>query len=369
MNIRVNRADLERELGLARRLSDRKTTIPVYDYALLEPDAERLSITATDGESGFVTGCPVTVEQAGRVLVPVRTLHEIAKAATAEEIRLVQDGARVRVMVGSFRSTLQTLPVDDFPVLSSAPPADTALPTVVLRAAIAKVRFVTEVGPSSPMAPHMRGALLDVTADTMRLVGTDGRRLALVEAPYAGEPMRAIISRRTLDDLAALLAESEEPQVLCALDGSRLFFTVGRRLLISSVLDATYPAWERVVPAANSGPAVKVDRDVWLGALRRVMLVSTEQSMRVMLAMEAGLLTISMGGVEIGDAVEPMPAELAGNAWSVGFNARYLAEFLAAADGGLVMLEQKAPMAAGAFRTADGAVKYTYCLMPMRGTE
>ena len=366
MDIRVNRTDLLRELGLARRLAERKATIPVYGYALLTPASDALNLYATDGESRFVTSCPVTMEQGGQALVPVRMLHEMLRQSVADEVRLTQDGQRVKVAVGSFRSTLQTLEISDFPSMPETPKLEAMIGTAFLRAAIDRVRFVIEAGAVSPNQSYQHGALLDVTETVVALVSTDGRRVAVAETAHPGAAAaQALLPRKAVDDLAALLADADETEVTYAVDEVRAYFGIGRRLFATQLLAEKFPNYRRVVPPQKGEPEATVPRDLWLGAMRRVMLVSTEAARRATLALSRDAVTVSMRAADIGDATEPVPATVRGTAWEAGFDSACLTEFLEAAGTGDVRMEQATPTSPAAFRSDADGVRYTYVLMPM----
>lgn len=371
MELTVNRVGLERELRLARRLGERKATIPVLGYALLQTDNGSVRISATDGESALRTSCAAIVVVPGSTLVPVKTLHDIAKAATSDDVELKTDGTRVSVKAGAFRSKLAAMSVEDFPDLPAAPLGVKQMPAAQLRGALLKVRSVVEEAATRGGPSHIHGALFQPIADELRVVATDGRRLTLVKVQAAGldaaEDQMAILPRKALEDLAELVGvDTSIATVGYVRDESRAYFEVGPRQLATRVIDAKFPAYERVIPASGNGAKrVEVDRDALLAALRRVMLVSTQESLKVALRMADGEILASMGAAEIGDAAEPVPAQVQTDGWESAFNAQYLSDFLQAADSGTVVYEQRSPQTAGRFESVLSGVEYVHVLMPI----
>ena len=365
MDIEVTREALVRELALARRLGERKTTIPVYSYALIDADFGEARITATDGDSALETGCSASVHVAGRALVPVRPLHEMARNASAETVRLTLAGDRISVIIGAFKSKLGTLPADDFPRGPEWPKDLIPLPLVPLRSALEKTRFVVEAA-GAKLQGYMNGALLTAEDKRLLLVATDGRRVTVSSLPLDVVAPTALLPRKALDDLAALLAnEDEAASIGYAQADGRAFFEVGARRLATNLLGATFPNWKQVIPK-NGANAAEVDRDAWLGVLRRVSLVATDAAQKVRLDMDkAGTLTATLASQEIGDATETLPAVVDGAGWSSCFDVGYLADFLAAIDGGLVTFRQENEKKGGKLTASGGGVDSTYVLMPM----
>lgn len=366
MDITAKRADLAREMGLARRLSERKTTIPIYGFALLTANSDGLELTATDGEEGLVSRCVATVAEQGALLVPVRTFHEMVKAASCEDVRLYGASGKVHVVAGGFQSSLQTLNPDDFPSMPAPPETAAILPAPAIRSAIAKVKFVIDSATVNPTNYCMHGALLELGEESVRMVTTDGYRLAHFQAPCAGANQESIIlPRKTLDGLQALLSESDAQEVLYAKDATRAYLTVGDRMIISRVIDGEFPNYKRIIPPESNEHRVLVNREDWLGALKRVMLVATQLVSRVRIVVEDGLMTASLAAADVGEAAEPTPIELTGEGWESGFEIKYLADFLSAADTPTITLEQRSPNAGAALRSFAGEHKYTYVQMPM----
>lgn len=350
---------------MARRMAERKTTIPVYSFAKLDASIDWVGIAATDGESALLTRCEAEIAEPGSALASVKTLHEMAKAATADGFRLRLEKGRLRVTCGSFSAVLQTLPVVEYPLLPSMPESTVELPGAVLQSAIARVRFVVETAASGrPSDKYMHGALLELKPGHLRMVATDGRRMACVTHQATGLTVTdtALVPRKALDDLAALLdSGSGDEAVRFAHDGSKAFFALGDRLLVSHLIDAKFPNYDRIIPKSK-GFSADVDRDAWLGALKRVGLASGPTTTKVRLDFQPSKLVASTSSVEVGDASEDTPMDLHGDAWSAGFESAYLSDFLRAAPAGIVAIEQLSDVAPAALRAGDD---YLYILSPM----
>jgi DNA polymerase-3 subunit beta len=151
-----------------------------------------------------------------------------------------------------------------------------------------------------------------------------------------------------------------------AQDESHLFFQFGGRLLTSRKLTGQFPNYEAVLPR-DVNKTLVLERVELQDALRRVAQLADQRShaVKFMLAKEG--LEISASSPEYGEAKESIDKEFTGEPISIGFNAQYLLDFLAATNDGPISFELKDEQSAGQLRPiADESSRYRYVVMPMR---
>lgn len=373
MELVVRKSDLLRELQLFQGIVERKNTIPILANVLLEANGNEVRMLATDLEVGLRSRCDAVVGKSGSLTLPAKKLFEIVKALPESDIRIEQDKSGVKVAAERFDSRMQTLPREDFPTLPDAQGTWSAtLPRESLRIMIPKTQFAIT---GEDTRYFLNGALFVLGADAMSLVATDGHRLALVQVPRkgdgkkpktaAGDDIRVILPRKTLNELQRLLSEGDD-DVRFEKGENHLFFEVGGRVLISRVIDGQFPAFERVIPK-NTDKKIDFDRDRLTSAVRRVELMSNERSRAVKFQIDNGKVEITSSSPELGEAHEVIMVEYAGAPMQICFNARYVLEFLSAVETDVVSLAFKDEMSQ-AVMTPVGAegYEYTYVIMPMR---
>ncbi|MEO5568429.1 MAG: DNA polymerase III subunit beta [Gemmatimonadaceae bacterium] len=384
MELVVRKSDLLRELQLFQGIVERKNTIPILANVLLEADGNEVRMLATDLEVGLRSRCAAVVGKPGSLTLPAKKLFEIVKALPESDIRIEQDKSGVKVAAERFDSRMQTLPREDFPTLPDAQGAWSAtLPRESLRTMIPKTQFAIT---GEDTRYFLNGALFVLAADAMSLVATDGHRLALVQVPRtagdgkeakegkkakaipatpAGDDVRVILPRKTLNELQRLFSEGED-DVRFEKGENHLFFEVGGRVLISRVIDGQFPAFERVIPK-NTDKKIDFDRDRLTSAVRRVELMSNERSRAVKFQIDGGKVEITSSSPELGEAHEVIMVDYDGAPMQICFNARYVLEFLSAVETDVVSLAFKDEMSQ-AVMTPVGAegYEYTYVIMPMR---
>ena len=382
MELSVRKTELLRELQLFQGIVERKNTIPILANILVEAEtgAEEIQLVATDLEVGLRSRCAAEVTTGGALTLPAKKLFEIVRALPETEVRITQSAAgTVNVTAERFKSRMQTLPREDFPALPKATGTGAvSLSYEALREMVAKTHFAVT---GEDTRYFLNGALLVLTGTSMSLVATDGHRLALVSAERQGaaakgdtttsdkgdddEEARVILPKKTLWELARLLGDGQDT-VAYERGENHLFFEFGGRQLVSRVLDAQFPAYERVIPKGND-KRVEFERDRLTNAIKRVALLSSERSQAVKLEIDAGKVEISSSSPEVGEASEVLPVEYEDAAVAICFNAQYLLDFLKVADSESVALEFKDEMSQAVLSplSTEGC-DYTYVIMPMR---
>jgi DNA polymerase-3 subunit beta len=255
----------------------------------------------------------------------------------------------------------------EFPTLAEPPQAPaTVLPGSLLREVIQRTSFAITADDSRYF---LNGARLEINEKQIRMVATDGHRLAYISVGRENgtdNDANVIVPKKTLMELQKMLSESDE-DVEFSEGENHLFFRLGERLLVSKRVDDQFPAYEKVIPQGND-KIVSCGREDLLGAIRRVCLLANERSRAVRLSIETGKLEVSSQNPELGEARENLEVDYSGEELEVGFNGQYILDFLAAAVSERIRLELKNDSSQGLFRPEgqEEGRDYQYVVMPMR---
>jgi DNA polymerase-3 subunit beta len=368
MEIVVRKNDLLRELQLFQGIVERKNTIPILANVLLDAKDGEVKFLATDLEVALRSRCDATVTKPGILTLPAKKLFEIVKSLPDTDIRIAEDKSGVKVAADRFDSRMQTLPKDDFPTLPEGGVTPTSdLAGSALKEMVGKTQFAIT---GEDTRYFLNGAQFVLRGDSMSLVATDGHRLALVTVKREGgdadaPEVKAILPKKTLGELARLLTEGDTT-VAYERGENHLFFDVGKRRLISRMIDGQFPAYERVIPKGND-KHIEFERERLTNAVKRVALLSNERSRAVKFQIDKGKVDITSSSPELGEAHETLPVDYSGPALQICFNAQYVLDFLAVVSTDVVALELKDEVSQ-AVMTPVGAegYEYTYVIMPMR---
>ena len=369
MELTVQKSDLLHELQLCQGIVERKNTIPILGNVLLETnDDGKVRLLATDLEVGLRSQCPASVARAGALTIPAKKLFEIVRALPETEITIEAAAAgSVNLSAERFDSRMQTLPREDYPTLPD--PGGDVAETVgreALRSMVTRTQFAIT---GEDTRYFLNGALFVLKPQEMNLIATDGHRLALATASReggdaGGEEIQAILPRKTLGELSRLLATGEG-DIRYTRGESHLFFEIDGRQLISRMIDAQFPSYERVIPTGNDN-RVEFERDRMASAIRRVALLSSERSHAVKFQIAESSAEVASSSPELGEAKEVLPVDYGGADLEICFNAQYVLDFLAVADTDSVTLELKDDRSQAVMYPSGEKEAYTYVIMPMR---
>lgn len=372
MEISLSRQDLLRELTATQSVVERRTTIPILSNFLIEADADRLTITATDLDQSMRTSCTARVKKTGACTIPARKLYDYVKLLPEGDVSIklmdnhwvqIRSGRSNTKMVGMARANFPQVP--EFPSTSAI-----TIPAASLKNLIAKTIFAIS---NEESRYTLNGSLLILKAESIAMVATDGHRLAHIEKtgenfPSIGAEKKILIPRKALAELQSLLANSDAESIEFADDENTLFFRIGHRVLTSRRLNGQFPNYEAVLPRDNNKFVIVRSEDL----ARSIQLTSQfadERSGAVKLRLEQNELKISASSTDSGESEDTIETPYSFDPLVAGFNSAYLLDFLKAiGNTGEVRLEFKDAQSAGQMRPEDGQedYKYRYIIMPMR---
>jgi DNA polymerase-3 subunit beta len=373
MKLRIARDELLTALQRVQGVVEKRNTMPILANILLEAKPEGLDISATDLEIGMRGLYKATVEEPGSVTFSARKLFEILKEIKEPEISFaVSDNSLVTIQAGRSQFKVVGLPAQDFPALPAIEREGLIpLPGSGLLELIRKTIFA--VGDNDTRYV-LNGVLVTVTSSngkpTIRLVGTDGHRLAVAEQEIEAQDdktssmdVKAIISKKAANEIRRLLEESgDEP--LIGFTKNMLIFRKSGLVLTARLMEGGYPNYQQVIPKEGAQKTV-VRRDELEGALRRVSLLSKDKAHAVKVTFSANSITLFSSNPDMGEAKEEIPAEFKGEEFSAGFNARYLLDVLAVLDKETLSLQMEASLSPCLIKDGDN-LKFKTVVMPVK---
>jgi DNA polymerase-3 subunit beta len=370
MKLTLSRDALLKSLGHIQSVVERRNTIPILANVLIRVAAQEVSLTATDMEIEINEAIDAQVGNTGAVTAPAHTLYEI--------VRKLPDGAQVEITAananqltlssGRSHFKLGCLPVEDFPVMPGADLKHSfRLGASDLRSLIDRSRFAIS---TEETRYYLNGIYLHAAknggADVLRVVATDGHRLARVEIPSPegsiGIP-GVILPRKTVAEIRKLIDECADT-VEIALSETKVRFSFGGVVITSKLIDGTFPDYERVIPSGND-KVLEVDANAFASAVDRVATISSEKSRAIKLGLSQNQVVLSANSPDAGSATEELEAKYDSAQLDVGFNANYLLDILQQIKGDaakFVLADATAPAIVQDVSDA-GAL---YVLMPMR---
>lgn len=371
MKVTLERNHLLKSLGHVHRVVERRNTYPILANVLLKAQDGKLDLRATDLDIEVTESVPAMIGQPGTTTVPAHTLYEIVrKLSDGAEVRLeTEGGEQLLVTSGRSRFHLACLSPDSFPDLKSGVfTHQFSLPASQFRELIERTQFAIS---NEETRYYLNGIYLHTLevngVPVLRAVATDGHRMARAEtdAPAGSQGMPGIIvPKKTVSEVQKLL-DGGEGDVTVEVSETKIRFTLGSVVLLSKLIEGTFPDYDRVTPK-NNDKEMLVDKASFATAVDRVSTIASDRGGKaVKLAMRAGLLELSVTNPDHGTASEEISVEFETDTFEIGFNSRYLLDIIA---------QIRTETAVFLFNDAGsptlvkdmGEAKALYVLMPMR---
>jgi len=344
---------------------EKRHTLPILSNVLLEKQGEQLTLLATDIEIQITTQTKTIGLEKVSITVAARKLQDILRSLPdAAEVTLTMDDRRLQLKAGKSRFNLQTLPAEDFPCMSVAEGQFTQL-SISQRQMKRLLGLVQYSMAQQDIRYYLNGLLLITKGNELRMVATDGHRLAYASDNLADTPVPidVILPRKTILELSKQLSDSDDP-INITLSPTQARFNFGNIELVSKLIDGKFPDYERVIPQHHK-KVIKLDRSTLLQSLLRAAILTTEKSRGVRIVLAPSTLKIISNNTEQEEAQEEIEIDYDGDALDVGFNVTYLLDVLNHVSNETIELHL-ADANSSALFILPGNDNFKYVVMPMR---
>ena len=368
MKLVCSRDALAEVLAVAGSVVVSRTPAPVLMCLKLTAKDGMLTVAATDTEIGLELGlAEVDVKEEGEALIPADKLNQIVRASNDDTLTITVKATEAQITGKDSKFKVFGYNPGEFPGVESFEEDNVAFEsdTTTMRRLIGRTAFATAVENSRYA---INGVLLERKGRHLRLVATDGRRLAVAKGDCikaADGDSNLIVPTKALNILARLMGEPDEP-VRVTTTASQALFRVGdgpgAPVMSTNLVEGSFPPFEDVIPK-DQDKRVTFDASELTSAVRRAALLTNEESKGVRLSFDSDTLTLSSRAPELGEAeIKVDLAEYSGDPIEIGFNPNYLTDALKHADSSQVLIELKAPNKPGVLRVGSD---FTYVVMPV----
>ena len=361
MKVHVSREHLLKGIQTVYPVIPQKSTLPILSHLLLETRKDSLYLAGTDLELGISCTIPAQVQEEGAITIPAKRFFDLVKELPNTSLQVsTKKNQQVGIECEKGLFKIVGLPREEFPRI---PQLDNQDGLVIDQELLQAMLSLTAFAVSRDESRYVVTGILFVTkGNLLRLVATDGHRLALIEKQVMSPSKKehqVVVPVKALAELHRLLGEG--PTVKISLKENQIAFDLGNTQVISRLIEGKFPNYEPVIPS-EVPQKLAVAREALLLATKRIGLWTTQESPFIRFDLKNDHLVLSKQTPEVGEAHEEIQASYTGPEFSIGFNPDYLIDVLKALPDGAVEFELPGPDRPGVIRTKDN---YLYMVMPI----
>ncbi len=335
MHIQISQEALQSTVSLASSIVEKKNTLPILGHVLLRTNENTLTIQATDLDTSIVRDLEANIIEPGQIALPAQLLKEIVRRLPSRALIDIKttDTNRTTLTCGSSVFNLSSLPGEDFPSISTEDSFthEFDIKAKELAYLLLKTRFAMS---TEETRYNLNGIYLHLAERDgeryLQAAATDSHRLAVahISVPTGLTEMPGmIVSRKTVNELVRLIDEcNAEDAIKVHVASHQISFHLwGTTFLTSRLIDGTFPDYESFIPYKNDR-CIMLEKRKFTDAVERVSLVAGDKTRPVKFFADNNNLRIEALDSDLGDAVEQVEADFAGEPISAGFNSRYLTD-------------------------------------------
>lgn len=302
---------------------DGKSTLPILNNVLIKAEGNRINLTTTN----LVIGKSIELEseQEGLELVttiPLKKVVNIFRSIDAEYCVLRDKGEQIEIVAGKSRFKLNTLPANEYPsIVINGEEKRFNFPSTELKRILMTVQHAMG---KNDVRLFLNGVYLDGKDGLLRAVATDGHRMAVAETEcdWVGN---IILPRFGVLELIKALTDVNE--IAIVVTESHAKFLIGNKQITLTLLDGSYPNYQRIIPAASKYHVTSAIADLH-NAINRVAIMAHPNTNGIQFTISREKLIVESGAFNGEEASEDISAESDCDQLVIGLNSHYLIDVL-----------------------------------------
>lgn len=370
MKFSVSKKNLSYLLSLASTISQKRDTMPLLANAKLQAQGKTLSVSATNLESNLFGSIDAEVTEPGGITVNSKVIFDIVRELPENKVEFESDdSSQLQVRSGKAHFKISGTLTDEFPALKGC---SLSSPISVDSKKLYEMFDKTSYAVSSDETRHnINGVCIEMLDESksnkmIRFISTDGNRIAIVDRPAEGIDVKSsvIVPKKGILELKKVLENSDGEEAKISIGKEYFTLQSGFTTLGVRLVDGSFPNYQKVLDS-KSDTEISVSKELLHSSLKRVALVSGDNSPVVNFFLSGNVLSLSSRSVALGEADETLEVEKTGDDIKVGFSAPYLLDIMSSFSGpDTVKIKLSKDIGPGFFKSNDDS-SYMAILMPM----
>ncbi len=370
MKFKVLKSQIFKSISHLQGIVDKKNTLPVLSNILIEAKNNTLTLSSTDMDISIIDKFKCNVLEEGATTINSQILYDIVRKLNDDsEIELISNNGKLLTLRSNgSRFSLACLPKEDFPIIDQTNDGKSIkINSKIIYKLIDKTKFAISNEETRYFLNGLYFNLHQSNENTiLTLVGTDGHRLAKFSHEIKqkiDQVLGVIIPKKTINELSKLLSDIDE-EIEIIISSTKIIFFVGELILISKLIDGTFPDYKRVIPDSNHN-ILEINRENLLAAVDRVSTISNEKSPVIKFKLLKNIINLNTANVENSTATEDINLNYQGDEFEIGFNSKYIMDIVNNLEDEVISINLKdgsSPIIAKEKSNSN----LVYVLMPMR---
>lgn len=361
MKIKIQKENLQNGLQKAINIVSSKITLPILSNILTETRNNKLKINATDLDIGISCEIPVETLEEGAITIPAKRFSDIIRELPPGEVVIhAKKNNQIDIEGKNCRFKLNGLPREEFPKFPEFKDKESIQ---IEQGDLKEMLRLTSFAVSHEESRYvLNGVLMEIQEDILRIVATDGRRLAKIEKKISKKvknEIQVILPLKAIQEISRNL--EDEGSISFVVGVNQVLFDINGTLIATRIIEGEFPNYNQVIPKESKNK-ISIHAQDLLAAIRRANLLSTPDFQAIKFEVFGNKLVISKVTPDVGESREEVAITYHGEEMVVGFNPVYLMDFLKNINRETIDLE-----ILGADKPAVIRIdQYLYLVLPMR---
>ena len=365
MNILCLKTSLVKGINIITKAVASRSTTPILECCLLVAKNNNLTLKAYDLEIAIqTTPIEADVLEEGSIAIEAKTLFDIVKRVPQEKLEIIVDDKNL-VTIKSGTSEFKILGYDgsEFPELPEITKDEPyKIPATQLKDMIKQTIFSIS---KDDTRPQLRGGLLEIKDNSLRLVCVDGFRISYRHFPFIhNSNAKTIIPEKTLKEISQILPDENDNFVDIYISDRHILLETSECIIISSLIEGEFLNYEGMF-TRESTTTITINKNPFIDCIERATTISKDAKKNpIRLNIENGNIIVT-SNTEIGSSYEEIEAEQDGPALEIGFNPRYIIDALRVIEGDTVNMFFTTSLSPCIIQEPEGQ-EFKYLVLPLR---
>ncbi len=364
MFININRRELVEGLRNVAGPAVTKQGFAALSSVFIEASSDKLKMTTTDLDVTMIGIVNARVDSAGKALVPMRRFMSVARELPSGDVVLEKNKNILSIKCEKVEFKINTIKEDEFPTL---PERKEAVTIKILPEILEEMINLTSFCVGYEDVNYvLSGVLFELEGSIIKLVATDGRRLACIEREFPAnqaelkEKISFILPSKTVNEVLKTTKDQQEPLHLLFTEKTTEFDFKGVKI-ISRPIEGEFPNYSQYIPK-QQGNRLVVDRENFMAALKRIGLLTTSEHQGVKLSIKKNKIIIYKVTPQLGEAKEEVDAQYQSSPLDIEFNPNYFLDALKQLTSQEVTIDFFGPEKPAVLKKEG----YIYLLLPIK---